>query len=247
VWYWNFNWRRKLFVWEGEVLTQLLALLSHISLSHDDDSWECTIGGEGVYTVKDGYFFLCKNFLPEVVWNDVDGRLVKRVWESFAPTKVIFFSWQLLLLRLPTRVNLARRGVIHSPAQSLCFWCQSEVESEIHLFMTCPVAVEVWIAIYSWLGLHTAVPGIVCLSIQTFGFPFNCKKRAKGLMLIWQTVTWCLWKARNASIFEGKKVEINEIVDAIKFRSLDWFRVRKHDSVCIPYEWEKFPLLCLCR
>jgi hypothetical protein len=247
VWHWNFIWRRQLFVWEGELLVQLLELLWHVSLTHVEDSWVCTIGGEGVYTVKDGYFFLAKNFLPEVGWFDVGGSVVKRVWESFAPTKVVIFSWQLLLQRLPTRGNLSRRGLLLPPEQALCAWCSSEVETEAHLFMTCLVAVAVWTAIHAWLGLSTAVPGNVSLSFQAFGFPLKTKKCAKGFMLIWQTVAWSLWKARNSLIFYGKKVEINEIVDAIKYRSLEWFRARKHASVCIPYEGEKFPLLCLSR
>jgi hypothetical protein len=247
VWYWNLNWRRQLFVLEGDLLLHLLELLRHVSLSHMEDSWVCTIGGEGVYTVKDGYYFLANTFLPEVGGYDVDGSIVKRVWESYAPTKVVIFSWQLLLERLPTRGNLFRRGLLQSPAQSLCAWCNSDVETEVHLFMTCSVAVAVWSAIHSWLGLFTAVPGNVSLSFQAFGFPLKTKKCAKGFMLIWQTVAWSLWKARNSLIFYGKKVEINEIVDAIKYRSLEWFRARKHASVCIPYEGEKFPLLCLSR
>jgi hypothetical protein len=245
VWYWNLNWRRQLFVLEGDLLLHLLELLRHVSLSHMEDSWVCTIGGEGVYTVKDGYYFLANTFLPEVGGYDVDGSIVKRVWESYAPTKVVIFSWQLLLERLPTRGNLFRRGLLQSRAQSLCAWCNSDVETEVHLFMTCSVAV--WSAIHSWLGLFTAVPGNVSLSFQAFGFPLNTKKSAKGFMLIWQSVSWSLWKARNLLIFEGKKVENIEIVDAIKYRSLEWFRVRKHASVCISYEWEKFPLLCLSR
>jgi hypothetical protein len=32
-------------------------------------------------------------------------------WKSLAPLKVIIFSWQLLLGRLPTKENLAKRGV----------------------------------------------------------------------------------------------------------------------------------------
>jgi hypothetical protein len=34
VWHWNFIWRRQLFVWEGELLVQLLELLRHVSLTH---------------------------------------------------------------------------------------------------------------------------------------------------------------------------------------------------------------------
>jgi hypothetical protein len=37
VWFWKFRWRRQLFIWEGELLSQLLELLSHITLSHEED------------------------------------------------------------------------------------------------------------------------------------------------------------------------------------------------------------------
>jgi hypothetical protein len=92
VWCWMFRWRRQLFVWEGELLSQLLELLSNTTLTHEEDSWVCTIGDGGVYTVKNGYCFLASNFLPEVVWREVDGSIVKKVWDSFAPTKVVIFS-----------------------------------------------------------------------------------------------------------------------------------------------------------
>jgi hypothetical protein len=107
--------------------------------------------------------------------------------------------------------------------------------------------VEVWVAIHAWIGLSTVVPGNVSLSFEGFGFPFKCKKRRKGINLIWQTVTWSLWLARNTHIFEGKFLKVYEIVDAIKHRSLEWFIARKFPGVCLFYEWENFPLECLLR
>jgi len=38
-------------------------------------------------------------------------QAVSRVWTSWAPSKVVVFSWQLLLDRIPTRSNLIRWGV----------------------------------------------------------------------------------------------------------------------------------------
>jgi hypothetical protein len=237
-WRWNFKWRRKLFVWEDELLKNLLVVLGAITLSSAIDSWRCSIGVDGGYTVKDGYGFLSKNFLPEVDGNGTSVGVVNRVWESLAPMKVIIFSWQLLLQKLPTRYNLSRRGVFGSPSQAFCARCQLGVETEAHLFMTCSVAVEVWIAIYAWIGLSTVVPGNVSLSFEAFGFPFKCKRRRKGLNLIWQTVTWSLWLARNTLIFDGKTLKVYDIVDAIKRRSLEWFIARKFPGVVLYYEWE---------
>jgi hypothetical protein len=91
----------------------------------------------------------------------------------------------------------------------------------------------------AWLGVVTAVPGNVIQSFESFGMPFKTKLRSKGFNLIWHTVVWSLWLARNSLIFEGVKLEGNEIVDAIKHRSLQWFIARKERVVCLSYEWEK--------
>jgi hypothetical protein len=120
-------------------------------------------------------------------------------------------------------------------------------ETESHLFTRCPVAVEVWTAINAWLGVSTVVSGNLSHSFQSFGFPFKCKSRVKGLNLIWQTVLWSLRLARNSLIFYGTKVQGPDIVEAIKYRSLKWFLARKIGVVHLSYEWEKHPLECLMR
>lgn len=109
------------------------------------------------------------------------------------------------------------------------------------------MAVEVWIAINAWLGVTTVVPGNLLHSFESFGLPFRCKKLAKGLILIWQTVVWSLWRVRNGFIFDELKLKVNEIVEAIKHRSLQWFLAKKHDCVHLSYKWEKFPIDCLNR
>lgn len=247
VWEWDLKWRRRLFVWEEELERNLVELVENVNLNHDEDLWMCDIGVDGVYSVRDGYVFLSENVLPQVDINGDICRVLKMNWESLAPLKVLIFSWQLLLQRLPTRVNLAKRRVIVAPSSSYCVWCPTEEESESHLFLTCPMAMEVWIAINAWLGVTTVVPGNLLHSFESFGFPFRCKKLAKGLSLIWQTVVWSLWRARNGFIFDGLKLKANEIVDAIKHRSLQWFIAKKHGCVHLSYEWEKFPIDCLNR
>jgi hypothetical protein len=110
------------------------------------------------------------------------------------------------------------------------------------------VAVEVWLGTHSWLGIITAVPWNISHSFESFVVPFKSKKkRREGLNLIWQTVMWSLWLARNSLIFEGKKLKVCDIVDAIKHRSLQWFIASKYVGVCMLYEWEKLPLVCLLR
>ncbi|KAK2360340.1 hypothetical protein QL285_085620 [Trifolium repens] len=246
-WVWDLKWRRHLFTWEEELSANLLHLIGSVNLALHDDLWKCEIGVDGEYTVKDGYGFLSDNFLPRLDLDNDRLRVLKGNWNSFAPLKVTIFSWKLVLHRLPTRLNLAKRGMFDASFSPCCVWCPLVEESEPHLFFTCPVAVEVWTLIIAWLGLVTVVPGNVIQSFESFGFPFKSKIRVMGLNLIWQTVVWSLWIARNSFIFEGVELKGYEIVDAIKHRSLQWFLARKQGMVCLSYEWEKLPLECLKR
>ncbi|GAU46902.1 hypothetical protein TSUD_296810 [Trifolium subterraneum] len=138
--------------------------------------------------------------------------------------KISFRSWRQ---RLPARDNLSRRGVPGLMKNSSCVWCPEERETEMHLFGSCRVALEVWAEIYKWIGIQSVHSSDLCSSFESFGFPFNiCKKRRKGLCLIWHTVIWSLWKARNACIFDGKELSIHHLVETNKHVSLKWLIAR---------------------
>jgi hypothetical protein len=244
VWSWNLEWRRGLFQWEVDLVAKLESAISESSFLARDDSWVCDIGE---YSVKAGYSFLSQNFLPEMEVSEVVLGVLKNIWMSFAPSKVIAFSCQLIMQRLPMRVILSRRGVpgLTNPC---CVWCPEERETEMHLFGTCTVALAVWSEIYKWIGILAVHPSDLCSSFASFGFPFNVgKNRRKGLNMIWHAVVWTIWKARNAYIFDGKLSSTEELVETIKHVSLRWLLAKGTRSVYCQYEWVKFPLECLLR
>ena len=65
---------------------------------------------------------------------DIVLRSLKASWESSAPLKVQVFLWLLLQDRIPTRVNLMRRGVL-SVVEDTCTCCSNSPESVSHLFL----------------------------------------------------------------------------------------------------------------
>jgi hypothetical protein len=89
--------------------------------------------------------------------------------------------------------------------------------------------------------------GICWLPLKHSLFLFKCKKRLKGLNMIWQAITWRLWMARNARIFHNNEATVCEIVEAIKYTSLQWFIASRYAGVCIAYEWQAYPFDCLIR
>ncbi|GKE41515.1 ribosomal protein L7Ae/L30e/S12e/Gadd45, partial [Tanacetum coccineum] len=69
-------------------------------------------------------------FLPS---SDVETR-----WVKFIPIKVNVFSWRARRDRLPTRVNLSRRGVLLD--SHMCPLCNAAMEDVQHVFFRCDVA-----------------------------------------------------------------------------------------------------------
>ena len=109
-WVWDFSWR-PLFVWEMDLLDDLLVVASRVSRVTREDVWFWTHSPIGHYSVKLAYSNLIKGLPASGIHAGVVLQAVSRVWTSWAPSKVVVFSWQLLLDRIPTRSNLIRWGV----------------------------------------------------------------------------------------------------------------------------------------
>jgi len=59
------------------------------------------------------------------------------LWKNLAWSKVLAFSWKLLLDRIPSRVNLAKRNVL-DPDSSLNCLCAHAEEALLHLLRCGP-------------------------------------------------------------------------------------------------------------
>jgi len=129
VWLWDLSKRRPLFVWESNLLNDILLVVVRHSSSDREDSWSWTLCHEGRYSVKSAYSHLLKG-LPSSGAPEGDTlRAVSRVWKSRAPSKVVVFSWQLILDRIPTRLNLVNRGVPLLDGGLGCVFCDAPSES----------------------------------------------------------------------------------------------------------------------
>jgi hypothetical protein len=77
------------------------------------------------------------------------------------------FSWQALLGRLPTRINLAHREVVVVGGSS-CAFCDLFGESENHLFASCSLAWAVWLKVFKWFGVVPLLPHSMSSIFETF-------------------------------------------------------------------------------
>lgn len=58
-------------------------------------------------------------------------------------------------------------------------------------------------------------------------------------------VIWTIWSHRIGILFNGKKANLEQVVDLVKFRSWKWLQCRKKGFIYSSYDWECNPSGCL--
>ncbi|GAU10013.1 hypothetical protein TSUD_415800, partial [Trifolium subterraneum] len=167
------------------------------------------------------------------------------IWKSPAPSKVIAFSWKLLWNRVPTMTNLALRGIRPSGGSLGCVHCHGSVESSLHLFLFCSFSVQIWQAVFRWLGLVVVIPPNMFVLFDCLIGAASNKKIRKGYALIWHATIWMLWKSRNEIIFSNGVKDSEKVFDEIKLLSWRWGLSRHSIPTCLFYEWCWDPGMCL--
>ncbi|XP_076952132.1 uncharacterized protein LOC143625763 [Bidens hawaiensis] len=124
--------------------------------------------------------------------------------------------------RIPVLFSLAKRGI--SVPSVVCPICEEE-----HLMISCDFAQMVWSVITSWCK----VPSIYAFSVKDLlelhKYTFFPKRKAKAFYVVCLTTIWCIWRARNVLVFEGKSVSLNNVMGEIKTLSFLWVKNRgKH-------------------
>ncbi|KAK2412461.1 hypothetical protein QL285_047651 [Trifolium repens] len=245
IWYWRFEWRREFWVWEEDLFSKLLEKLALTSISRKEDSW--TFIGGGIFTVNLIYHYLYDRFSPLSSLVLVPAGSLAKVWRSSAPSKVIVFSWQALIGRLPTRSNLCRRGVVLVRGSS-CVFCGLFDEVENHLFASCPWAWIVWLKVFKWFGVVPVLPHSMVSIFGTFRALVSGRKFAfQSVIMVWHAVIWALWRSRNDRIFTNTILSQEEIFDRVRVNSWKRLLAKKTSLTCLFYEWCMDPFDCIAR
>ncbi|XP_027098924.2 uncharacterized protein [Coffea arabica] len=137
------------------------------------------------------------------------------LWSPVLPAKMSFFAWRLVRNFLPLDVGLRSRGL---PLPSRCGCCYREEETLLHVFLSGPVASEVWRRISAWFGFHLSnCPSMASVFISWY---FTSATSAKNHIRVFMplVVCWFLWVARNQERFQGVRWEVNKII-----REVDYF------------------------
>ncbi|XP_058733669.1 uncharacterized protein LOC131605314 [Vicia villosa] len=203
---------------------------------------DCGTEGDGVYTVASSYE-ACVKVLVESSDLQLDMAAMNLIWETFVPSKIHVFGWRALRNRLPSREQLAARGIITEESDMVCVFCFNDIESLNHLFVGCCEARNVWQKIASWLGIEVGNADDVVEHMFYFEESIKGLVSKRKRLLVWLAAVWALWWMRNEIIFNEQEYHEDEVVH--KTISLAWLWNMigvKSDTVSNFYLWSYCPV-----
>jgi hypothetical protein len=194
----GWNWRRRLWVLEEELLEESMALLLDVALFPNVlDKWVWLLVPVGGYSVRGAYDLLTNGDTPRM---DTPMDLV---WHHQVPLKVSVFAWRIIRDRLPTKANLVVRGVIPTEATYCVSGC-GHVETVEHLFLSCSTFASLWQQVRDWIGFVGVDSNNISDHLVQFKYMTGAGKAKRWfLQLIWLLCTWVVWNERNNRLFNN--------------------------------------------
>ncbi|KAF7832322.1 uncharacterized protein G2W53_014655 [Senna tora] len=183
-----------------------------ISTRGTPDQLVWTPNAQGVYKVKDGYNQL--NHSEHPVTPISPFKDWKAFWKLKLPHKVLMFGWKLCHNRLPIADNLLKRNF---KIQGNCgFGCDSH-ETQNHLFKYCPMARAVWFGAHYNIRIESIPHDSIQEWLQHLISSHNSNGEVSNLdhhELIHHIITicWCIYGARNETIFQHKSVSPEQVI-----------------------------------
>lgn len=228
-----------MFAWEEDLLEQLKADIQHVHLSQiGQDSWRWKHTSSGVFSVKSAYQLLVSES------TSTDKQVYNLIWGSKVPTKVAAFCWKLVQNKIPTMVNLQKRGVQLGGGSNRCPFCSSKDETEDHLFLLCAQSAKIWKSCDQWWNISTARAATTKDHLLQHRDLVNGSRLKEVWVQIWITIIWSIWIKRNNVIFRGMNFNLHRVMDLIQLRSWFWLRGKYERFHCLLSEWILDPRAC---
>ncbi|RAL47739.1 hypothetical protein DM860_012364 [Cuscuta australis] len=156
------------------------------------------------YNIREGYDWLQGE--PE------HPKWIGLVWNKFSPPKFQHIIWLLMRGRLQTRERLSRFMTINTR----CVLCDSEEETDKHLFSKCGFAQAMYKGCFTRFNFQ--IEHLNLDELEAGMQRIKGKKRAV-FMAIWAATAYGIWRARNKKMNQGEfdlDVAINYICSYMK-------------------------------
>ncbi|MFS7937724.1 putative reverse transcriptase zinc-binding domain-containing protein [Helianthus anomalus] len=214
---------------EAQELVSLSSMVSLVVIGVGKDMWKWLGDSTGSFSVRSVKDMLNHgNINPE--------RFVFE-WCRWVPLKCNIFAWRLELNRIATYDALFSRGIVSQVGT--CPMCGSDDESVIHLFISCRFASIIWYKVSRWCH----IPSIFAFSIKDLleihkfsRLGASAKKILQGVII---TVCWCIWLARNKTVFSVYRASEEEVFSDVRSLGFFWFRHRSSFRTLSWHDWCK--------
>lgn len=141
-------------------------------------------------------------------------RWAKMTCQNPAPPKCVFSTWLLLHEKLPTCNYLQRIWIVVDP---VCCFCGLEDETLDHLFLDCAMVRQIWEGVATQWGI-----------VRTTGkwseeneFLITQCSTNSGMQRLYRCITsvvmFYVWKERNVRRMQGKKNEVEVVIQQSRF------------------------------
>ena len=123
---------------------------------------------------------------------------------DFVDPKYKDLAWKIIHQILPTQCLLYR---YHITGNAKCYLCKRGVETLSHLFYECPILTGLWTFVELIMSQLTGCQVTISLKAIRFNiFTLHpCNSYNNLLILLINTMKYCIWMVRNASKHEFKK------------------------------------------
>ncbi|CAJ2645584.1 unnamed protein product [Trifolium pratense] len=149
----------------------------------------------GHYSVKSAYRY-CINEAIDTTGLQIPGQWNK-IWRAEVPPKIKNFIWRLCRNCIPTRARLIQKGV---NCPDICALCENEQENNLHIFLLCNNAKEIWKSVGWWNTLqthlqHNNIADIIFSVLQVFN---------SDQVSLFMVLLWSIWQQRNDKVWRDK-------------------------------------------
>ncbi|GKE12104.1 RNA-directed DNA polymerase, eukaryota, reverse transcriptase zinc-binding domain protein, partial [Tanacetum coccineum] len=209
--------------------------IGNVLLTDQCDSWQWNLDVVAGFSVA-----FVRSLVDDTT---LHGDLVATRWNCNIPIKINVFLWRLYLNKLPSKVNLDRKGV--EVGSILCPSCLLDVETVNHIFFNCEMAKDLWSLLAKWWELD--IP--VCANISDwFDWLEEVRVNAKARSIlegVGGTLMWSIWNFRNHLIFSNPPPKKATIWDFIVSHSFLWFSARNPKFKISWIRWLKNPIAAI--
>ena len=149
----------------------------------------------------------------------------KKLWKAKLPERLKMLLWRIGANAMPNKVNLQRR-IQHT--NTSCSLCNSNEETNIHLFFLCPFAKALWTTVGWGLRIDSSSlssnEDIVKLITNPPHAPIPTEQRWT-ITLNMALIIDEIWKSRNHLIFQGGLANVNKAMSNVRIKFLEASKV----------------------